>query len=102
MIGEKKCHFGRRGGGGFVPVLSVYNKAPHQKKSVAENSKKNEQNIIPTRSQNPTHLEAGGPVEQLYHVADGGLAGLGEVWLQPLHHKHHQHLPAHNETDVIG
>ena len=38
------------------------------------------------------HLEAAGPVEELHHVPDAGLGGLGEVGLQLLHHVHHQHL----------
>lgn len=39
------------------------------------------------------YLEAGGPVEQLHHVAYAGFGGLGEAGLELLDYKQNQHLP---------
>ena len=51
------------------------------------------------------YLEAAGSVQELYHVTNAGLAGLGKVRLQLLDHVQHQHLPGqcleHNTISVL-
>lgn len=46
-------------------------------------------NEISAGSQPDTHLEAGGPVEELHHVTYTSLRGLWEAWFKPLDNKEH-------------